>query len=175
MGTTNPRCDSPVQIDSLNCLHSIHIRKPFQNDCWVGWASQIFQVLRNSIHVNVKYYFTFPISRHSQELAVSRLRSRTCYAPDCRSELSLGGIHGAMSHGVANLLSGTRGCAVKPSVALLIRSVTPPSDPAGTRTGPVSHRQAWPPSSVAALPQPELSDPARFLPPNSPESYSSSG
>lgn len=27
-----------------------------------------------------------------------------------------------------------------------IRSVTPPSDPAGTRAGPVSHRQAWPPS-----------------------------
>jgi hypothetical protein len=54
------------------------------------------------------------------------------------------------------------------------RSVTPPSDPAGTRAGPVSHRQAWPPGSVAALPQPELSDPERFLPPNSPESCSSS-
>jgi hypothetical protein len=73
----------------------------------------------NSILINVKYYFTSPISRHSQELAVSRLHSRTCYAPACRSELSLGGTHGAMLHGVADLLSGTRGCAVGPSVALL--------------------------------------------------------
>src|ERR1051325_4020842 len=57
--------------------------------------------------------------------------------------------------------------------ALFTRSVTPPSDPVGTHGGPVSHRQVWPPSSVAAPPQPELSDPAQSLPPNSPESGSS--
>src|SRR5258706_10428795 len=32
------------------------------------------------------------------------------------------------------------------------RSVTPPTDLAGTHAGPVSHRQPWPPSSGAGAP-----------------------